>query len=324
MTIRPSITIASMHVMILGAGAHAAAEEPVLVQPSWEVGHTIYVEWETEGIFRVDREEESSKMTVWETMGFLCTVVERLPKGGVRLQVTFDRFAAGDDISGTRMTSDSDQSNRSGVNDPFFEVLRPVLGESYTVELNAKGVVQCVRGLDKLLALVERVSRNELALRHAEVVLDEQMHMGMWDLFHAPYAFRAVRPGDTWRRVIQSYKGPNGYRFTAKRIDGGSDQRVHIEYTVAAVPSPETQAAERWWGVRYENRRMRARGTAVFVPKDGYIVEMRESGEERADMESKDGATGKQGTGTRQMSWRQSVVVLTKAERQRQKDRAKP
>lgn len=304
-----------------------AAADSAALKPKWKTGHTTYVEWQFEGkfVYASAAGEETRGATMRETVGVLCKVVERLPEGGARLVVTFDRLAISDDVPDGRMTCDSDTEDLSASDYPFCSVMHSVLGKSYTVELDGEGNVTRVQGLTDILEAVRRKSNDKHALQYATAELDGQTHETLWNTFHALYAFRNVEVGDTWTRTIRTYRGSDQYRYNVKYI-GERDERptITVGYTISALPSTETQPAEFLEGIRFENRRTRGEGTAVFDIERGQFVEVQETGEERAHLKKKVDAAGETKTLDRQVTWRRSIIVLREAERRQQKaDRRK-
>ncbi len=309
--------------MATAAGGCTTAGDSVVLRPRWEVGQLRYVEWHLKTALALRDVGDPARvvsMTAWETIGCLCRITEQFPGGGVRLEVTFDRLLIGDDFDGKPKSCDSDLEDLSSSDHPFCKVMHSVLGKSYTVELDNNGHVIRVDGLEEILEAVKRAAGDAPAVSTAAADLDAVSHSAMWNMLYAGCAFGEVKAGDTWTRIIETYRGMNEYRFTVDHIGTRNGRQVvTVKHTAKAVASSKAPRAEALLGVRYSGRQMKAGGTVLFNVERQEVAKVCETGEERAKVKSKDPSTGQVTTNDERLSWEFSIAVFTKGEREEQK-----
>ncbi|MGD8450520.1 MAG: DUF6263 family protein [Phycisphaerae bacterium] len=312
-------------VITAGASANDGEDDVLSLRPTWDVGQEFYVEWQGEAVFQrlsPATTPPPPPMRVTETWGSLCRVRARLPEGGFKLDVTFDRIAVNVEYGVNVIQADSDTMDLSKAEDPDAAALAHLLGRTYSVELDRNGVVQRVDGAKEILAAAERAAGDDANPAHLRSVLDSEELATAWNTVAMVYAFKDVRVDDCWQRTLETYRGPDRHTFKLEEIDQGQSNRARVSCTLEPVASSAPQRAERLWGVRYRNRQYKdAHGSVEFDLGNLGLMRFTWAYTERAEtVETADKIDdGEPNVSEQEMKWQCTISVRPAAERMRSK-----
>lgn len=310
----------------LMAQASFADAERVSLSPQWVPGHTTYVEytWESSVVTTGTHETEKAARQVWgHTQGVLHKVVARLPEGGARIRLTFDRLALSLDSLGERRSFDSDDRSQSNASESFRRMLLPLLGASLTMELNGAGRVIDLTGVNDLARKLQVQQAEEDAYLFLLGHLEEEVQRNLWQQFYACYAFKEVQPGDTWTRTVNA--GNTGRHEFTYRLDRMADEPGR-RIAVVAYSSRQPTAPEPWCsspGTEHAYEPSQLQGTAIFDIERGEFVHGQEAAKEVLHSKGKNANGEGAWQRTMTVSATQELVVLTESDRRQQRPEEK-
>jgi hypothetical protein len=311
----------ALFVLVALPALDAHAEEPFDIRPHWKAGQCYYIEfdWRRDIKYLGENLPEESRHRRWSAVEGWWEQVDSISSNGtVHLTLTFDHLAAnyGNDPS---LRYDSDQDDRSVDTNEIGETYRPMIGKRLTVEVDAKGKVVSVHGMEDIYAQIARTVGSNSYLAYMRQTHGDDYIKFLEEQVLAMYAFESKEPGDTWTRRIEhkgigydceyeldSEEKLNGRPGLAIAYHCQLDSRAHDD-------SKERQKKDGW-------RHMRAKvsGQAFYDRARGMIVH----GEELDQSESEQALTleGHQGPvwAKTASKGQQTLRCLTVAERRKE------
>jgi hypothetical protein len=308
---------------VWGAPA-AVAQDRVSLRPRWTPGRTIYLEWHwnSRNLWTDAQDpEQVAPSREQQIQGFLCTVLEARPDGGARLRCTFDRFALRYDSVSERFAFDSDRATWAGEDNPLKDLLMPILGRSFELDIDGQVRIAAVRGMDGFADFLDGLSAREDIQRLMRNLLNEKAVRFIWGQFLGLYAGREVRPGDTWTGDYVSNRGVVTFEYKFDRFASLANQRVAlISYTaLRQATEPESDQPLEPGQVRFRSSESRIKGAGTFDLDRGEIIGGNETNDETGSAERKNPETGALERRDLRARHDQMLTILTGSERQKQK-----
>lgn len=201
---RASHTAAAAACLVGAAVMPAFGGDSVMLKRKFKPGATHYVER------KVERTQEVSggpmgamTIEVTELLGFI-EKTESADAGGWKIVLTHDRAATSMDMPVLGAQSFDTDDPGAGPAAPLLRsMLEPLIGESYTVELDKDGKVTGFSGMD---AIREKISKNAVAnllWQQAKEHFTNESGRSEWgDARFAVYPNKEVKVGDQWKSSL--------------------------------------------------------------------------------------------------------------------------
>lgn len=306
---------------------HAARADELVLTPRWRAGDTAYVELAQlveQSVAPAAAADQPIRTRIETTHGLRRKIV-RAGADGVRLLYTLERFRHAITSDGLNFSFDSDAPSAASAPAGVAAALGSVLGGQASIEFGPDGAITFFSGLGDARRQLDRLSADNLVLAKLRDDLDDDACQFRWGQAQlAPYAFRAVNPGDQWQREIRQANPSIGtliYSYDCKFR--GTQQRAGratalIEYSGAVrgdTPADFVPAQK----IGMKLRPSTFAGVAHYDLERGEIVSYAQQAELTVDVALRDGqASG--GALLLVQKLATSVRVLT--DEQRQAERA--
>src|SRR5262249_17034907 len=156
----------------------------------------------------------------------------------------------------------------------------PMVGQSLTMVIDKEGKGRSFTGMKAILEKCEAAAGGNPLFEGIKVEIDDEVQKVQWgELRTALFAFREVKPGDTWTREIRQTHHPVRiveYKVTLAEI-GRKDGRAIARVTYAATMRPPENAKPEPLpqGMSAEFLSGRMEGEAIFDIDAGEFTQMR-------------------------------------------------
>lgn len=279
----------------------ARADDGVELTPHWKAGDNAYVELSqvVEQLVTPDGTAGAPIRTHIETTHGLKRKVVRAGADGFRLEYSFDRFRHAIRSDALSFAYDTDGPATASAPAGVAAALRSVLGGQASLEIDPGGDIRFFSGLGDARRELEHLATENVVLAKVRDDLDDDACRFRWgQVLLAPYAFRAVKPGDRWQREIQQANPSTGkltylFDFELREV-ATKDSRPSAVITYKGTVRGAEKAAPRPDGLELALRDGSFTGVAHYDIQRGEIVAWAQDAELTVDVtrRGKDGAPG--------------------------------
>lgn len=316
--------------LLCGSAVPARAEnDKVLIVPRFVPNQVDYVELhqDIEQTNKGGRYGEQGQTTSSRRLrGMLRRVLSASASEGERLTFTFDRLALHSDNPRRPVAFDSDAAADGDRSTPVASLFGAMLGESFTVSLDAQHRPRTCVGMtavaDKVL---ESVSDMFFFTQLQAEFTDEAAQLLWVDSSLAIYPNKAVGPGEKWNAVVKThdlYLGDLTYAYECRldRVETLDGRRsAIIVYGVDLRRPAGGKPGARQFGMLTEQVEGRVEGTATFDVERGLVVKQEEKLDLSVRAVTDAPEVGKTQEVTTQRKIRQTFAVLSEDARRAQK-----
>lgn len=264
--------IATTAAISLIATASAFAQT-VQLNPKLRVGTVAYIEQVLEieqkiGANALLGPERTVKSRHLRCMRY--QIMSGLKRAETRLLLTYDRILIETETFGGPISFDSDahttdaedrgatppHANKPAVANAAAAIARPMLGKSITVHVGQDGRVRGLTGMDKILDAVEESAAGNFLFAPMMTEFTSAGARFTWaDSRFAPYAYRPVSVGQTWRMTVHHvdvYLGALDYVYDC-RLDRFFESKgrkiARVAYTGTIRRTPNSAPGTRLFNV---------------------------------------------------------------------------
>jgi hypothetical protein len=181
----------------------AIAEDAVLLKPKHEPGRTRYIESHmTVDMSQSVGDAPGMKGKIERTYGVMQKITSGTEAGG-KWQMTFDRVAQDFAFPGMSAMFDSDDPDNEDASPTLAAFLKPMLGMSIDLEVDAAGNISSCNGMKDILAKIEKGGPNTFAMMLKPEMTDDRAKTSWGDALLVLYPNKKVKVGDTWKTTAE-------------------------------------------------------------------------------------------------------------------------
>jgi hypothetical protein len=256
----------------------AAGQGRVNLRPKWHRsrGQRYYAQWNQQRtVIRAESAGDPEKpvtraVVSKQTWGLWREVMSAETNGPARIGLIFDRVAFSRLGPGARMSIDTDLLE-PGTRDSLGRALMLLVGGMVVVELDDRGRVTAVSGLEQLRAKVGVDRLKPEVLEPIRAVLTEAWYREMFAAANALYPYEQKALGQTWTRAVER----EGERCTVtQQIDAitPGEGRTEVAFSWVGDRAPQESA-----GAEKATTTIQVSGEGVHALEQGLLVSMSET-----------------------------------------------
>lgn len=314
-------------------GAASAAAQTVQLNPKLRVGNVAYIEQELKieqkiganALFGPERTVKSRHLRCMRYQ-----VRSGLKHAETRLRLTYDRILIETETFGGPISFDSDaqttDASKQKAPNAAAAIARPMLGKSITVHVGQDGRVRVVTGMDKILEVVEESAAGNFLFAPMMTEFTGAGVRFTWgDSRFAPYAYRPVFIGQTWRMTVHHvdvYLGSLDYVYDCKLdrfFESKGRKMAHVVYTGTIRRTPNSAPGARLFNVLSELKSGSFTGGADYDIARGEFVKQSTVWTMLLDSSVTGPKVGEDITFAQEIKSTETFTLLTEEERRRQR-----
>jgi hypothetical protein len=314
-------------VVCCAAPPNAFAEDKVLLKPPFEPGRTVYIEssWDAQYVWSgPDYPEEGVRQSLRQIEGLLCRTESVSPDGTASVTFTFDRLALAGGEGDETLEFDSDSREPDDPANQYARVFRPMLGMSFTAQIEKGRTVASVRGMAAIRERIEAIGKDDpFPTGLTGEYLTDPYRKAELERLLVFHPHEVVGVGDEWEGEFHYRSAVKRCRFKAERLDERVDGRLLVAQYTLELRQDKPESFDRGtWLTVVESQQGQGKGRAVFDAVRGGLLEVTEELEKSlcVRMQEKGAAESTRLRGTKNTKERMRLLSL---EERRTEQRAK-
>lgn len=346
--------LTALVIATLGLASQPARAQSVMIKPKFAAGDTIYIDQTREMKQKIENAPMGGGTMEIESLQVygLNRKIESASDGGTKFSMTFDRVVQKYDSPMGGGTFDSDNPGDEDANQMMSGPFKAIIGGTFRISLGTDGQVKECSGMKEILEKIQDAAPgNPMAMQLETEFSDERGKLTYWEAFFLLYPNKEVKVGDTWKKMHHDTlprvgKVITNYEYKLDRLSEEAGRKVAVityKTTMERDPSGKNEGEHNFFG---ENPVIKGSGggTATYDIERGLVVKQvsnrhvtiegspsgggkakakkDKEGEKDSDDEDDDDSAEPAKPMKANVDVKQTITVLSDAERAKQKAEA--